>query len=307
MHRFLLPLFAIFFSHSALAQDMEGSSDHPLLGRFEPSTLAEYEAVEYDEQALLVGKNEGERDPYSETLEGAITRIYYTIPEGYSSLQIIRGYRQKLEANGFEIKFECKNANRDRANWCGPKQRPLGSWISNNFKFEELRVLYANRTNDQGRVDVQLSAAKNRKGIVELSAVVVENLEFENKVIDAKAVTSELTAQGKMAFYDILFETGSAALKPSSDATLKIISEVIASDDALDVIVVGHTDNQGSLDANIELSRARAEAVKTRLVGNFAVPGARISSAGVAFLAPVSTNATAEGRALNRRVEIVVR
>lgn len=305
--KYLLTLIAFFFASQVTAQDIEGSSDHPLLGRYDPSTLAEYESIEFDAQALLVGKHEGERDPYAETFEGAITRLYYTIPEGNSALQVLRGFEQKLVENGFEIKFQCWNTNRDRANWCGPKQNPTGSWISNNFKFEELRVLYASRANDKGKVDLQLSAAKNRKGITELSAIVVEDASFENKVIDAKAVTNELTAQGKMAFYDILFETGSADLKASSDATLLIISEVISSDDELNVIVVGHTDNVGTLDANIALSKARAEAVRDRLVKQFAVPAGSVSAAGVAFLAPISTNASAEGRALNRRVEIVVR
>ena len=137
--------------------------------------------------------------------------------------------------------------------------------------------------------------------------MVIEDREFVNKVIDAKVVSTELTVQGKMAFYDILFETGSADLKPSSDATLQVISEVISGEDTLNVIVVGHTDNQGSLETNINLSRARAEAVRSKLVSTFGVPADRISSAGVAYLAPVTTNSTAEGRALNRRVEIVVR
>lgn len=304
---FLISLMGIFLPSLGFSEDVEGSADHPLLGRYSPSEIAKYEISEYDEQEFLVGKRDGERDPYSEIFEGALTRIYYIIPEGNSSLQVLRSFQQMLEENGFSVKFECKNTNRDRTHWCGPKHNPVGSWISNNFKFEELRILYATRTDANGKVDVQLSAAKNRKGIVELSAVVIEDLEFESKVIDADAVSSELTAEGKMAFYDILFETGSASLKPSSDATLGVISEVISSATNLKIIVVGHTDNEGSLDFNIDLSKARAEAVRDRLVENFAVPADRISAAGVAFLAPVSTNATAEGRTLNRRVEIVVR
>lgn len=256
---------------------------------------------------MLVGKHEGERDPYAETFEGAVTRIYYTIPEGNASLQVLRSFEQKLEENGFEIKFECKNTNRDRKHWCGPQQNPAGTWISNNFKFEELRILYASRTGNSGKVDVQLTAAKNRKGIVELSAIVVENVEFENKVIDVETVSNELTATGKMAFYDIHFETGSAVLKPESDAIIDLIAQVLSANPDMRVVVVGHTDNEGTLEYNIGLSRDRAAAVAERLGSQHGVSTERITSAGVAFLAPVTTNTTADGRALNRRVEIVVR
>jgi len=176
-----------------------------------------------------------------------------------------------------------------------------------NVSLKELRILYAAREDESGKVWTQISAAQSRKDPVFLSVVVVEDTTFENKIVDAKAVSSELSAQGKMAFYDILFETGSAELKPSSDATLKVISEVIQASGDLKVIVVGHTDNEGALDPNINLSQARAQAVKARLVNDFGVDDARISAAGVAFLAPVTSNDTAQGRALNRRVEIVVR
>lgn len=304
-------VFSIFlFALPAFAQDIDGSADHPMLGRFEGAHIVAFESLEFDEEAFLAGKADGERDPYSETHEGATTRIQYHVPAGSAPLQVLRGFEQKLTSQGFEVAFKCTNKDNKRTDWCGPNSKPSGVWVSQrgyDYSLKELRILYATRSDENGKAWVQVSAAQSRKEPVFLSVVVVEDTTFENKIIDAEAVSTELTAQGKMAFYDILFETGSADLKPSSDATLQIISEVIQASGDLKVIVVGHTDNQGELEFNITLSQARARAVKDRLVGQFGVTDAKVSAAGVAFLAPVTSNVTAEGRALNRRVEIVVR
>ena len=69
---------------------------------------------------------------------------------------------------------------------------------------------------------------------------------------------------------------------------------------------MGHTDNVGSLDANIALSRSRAEAVRARLIEAHGVDGARIEARGIGYLAPAAANDTAEGRETNRRVEAVL-
>ena len=303
-------VFAVFFATQGFAQDVDGSQDHALLGRFEGTQIVAYQALEYSDHAMLGGKSEGERDPFEVTHEGAVTRIQYAAPAGTSALQILRGFEQKLLEDDFETRFSCTNKDHNRTDWCGPANSPAGVWTGvrgYDYSHEELRAFYAVRENENGATYIQVSAAQSRHEFVFVSAVVVENKEFVNKVIDAETIKNELSAQGKMAFYDILFETGSAALKTSSDETLQIISSVIAASPDLQIIVVGHTDNEGALDFNIDLSRARAQAVQDRLVSNFGVAADNISAAGVAFLAPVTTNATIEGRALNRRVEIVVR
>jgi outer membrane protein OmpA-like peptidoglycan-associated protein len=73
----------------------------------------------------------------------------------------------------------------------------------------------------------------------------------------------------------------------------------------LKVYIVGHTDNQGALDYNVGLSQRRAEAVARALAGQYGIPAARMSARGLGPLAPVTSNATEEGRAKNRRVELV--
>ncbi len=110
---------------------------------------------------------------------------------------------------------------------------------------------------------------------------------------------------GHIALYGIYFDTDKAVLKPESRPTLEQIAKLLASQPQLNVFIVGHTDSQGAYDYNLDLSKRRAEAVAAELVKSFRIAQARLRTAGVGLLAPVGTNATDAGRALNRRVELV--
>ena len=74
---------------------------------------------------------------------------------------------------------------------------------------------------------------------------------------------------------------------------------------SLKLYVVGHTDNVGTVEANMKLSKDRADAVVNALITKYAIPAARLKSYGVASLSPVASNDTEEGKAKNRRVELV--
>ncbi len=98
----------------AHAADIEGSSDHPLVGRYEGSEIVGYEVTEYDEVNLV----EGPFSPLNttdgtgfRTVEGKITLIYYTLPKGRSTLEVLRNYEQSLKARGFSAVFTCATSN----------------------------------------------------------------------------------------------------------------------------------------------------------------------------------------------------
>ena len=126
-------------------------------------------------------------------------------------------------------------------------------------------------------------------------------------VTDAAAMAAAIDAEGRIALDNIYFDFGSAALLPESDAALDEIAKLLTNRTELQVYVVGHTDSVGTLEANLTLSRERAQAVVTALETRFDVASGRAVPAGVGPLAPVASNATDAGRALNRRVEIVAR
>lgn len=125
--------------------------------------------------------------------------------------------------------------------------------------------------------------------------------------VDASALGKGLAAEGKIALYGIYFDTGKAVLKPESKQAIAEMAKVLAADPRLSLYVVGHTDNVGTIEANLKLSRARAEAVVKAMVTEHKVAAARLQAHGVASLAPVAPNDTEDGRARNRRVELVRR
>ncbi|MCJ8138788.1 OmpA family protein [Falsirhodobacter halotolerans] len=105
---------------------------------------------------------------------------------------------------------------------------------------------------------------------------------------------------------DILFATNSASLRPDLQADLRAVAQNLIQYPNSNIQIVGHTDNTGSASLNQNLSERRAGAVAQTLISS-GVPSNRVSSYGMGFNQPVASNATAAGRAQNRRVDIVIR
>jgi outer membrane protein OmpA-like peptidoglycan-associated protein len=135
---------------------------------------------------------------------------------------------------------------------------------------------------------------------------IVEQQEMKQYVeADAAALGGDLASTGHAAVYGIYFDVDRAEVKPESRPALEQIAKLLAQDPKLKLRVVGHTDMTGAMDANMRLSQARAEAVVQALVSEHGVAAARLTGHGVGPLAPVASNDSDEGRAKNRRVELV--
>jgi outer membrane protein OmpA-like peptidoglycan-associated protein len=130
-------------------------------------------------------------------------------------------------------------------------------------------------------------------------------MESDLITVNAASLANDINRTGHASVYGIYFDTGKADVKPESDATLSEIAKLIQGDPALKLYVVGHTDNQGALDLNMDLSRRRAEAVLAALTTKYAVPATRLKAYGCGPYTPVASNDTEDGRAKNRRVELV--
>jgi len=122
---------------------------------------------------------------------------------------------------------------------------------------------------------------------------------------NAEAMGSDLDATGHVSVYGIYFDTGKSDIKPESDAALSEIAKLLKNNGALKIYVVGHTDNVGNFEANMKLSKSRAAAVKNALVTSHGIAASRLAPYGVSSLCPVASNKTEEGKAKNRRVELV--
>lgn len=114
-----------------------------------------------------------------------------------------------------------------------------------------------------------------------------------------------LEEEGRVSFNDIHFATNKAEILPESNETLQQIGQLLQEHPQLSLLIEGHTDNTGDFDNNMELSKQRAEAVRSHLIDQYGISKERLRSMGQGQTQPISTNDTEEGRAKNRRVEIV--
>jgi outer membrane protein OmpA-like peptidoglycan-associated protein len=120
-----------------------------------------------------------------------------------------------------------------------------------------------------------------------------------------QAMSGGTTLPRRFVLSDLTFRTDSSEIDPSSGRVLDEVAQAMAAHPNSRIRVEGHTDNTGASEANKALSQARADAARTYLIGK-GIDGGRIVAAGQGMDQPLTTNDTAEGRAENRRTEIVV-
>ena len=117
----------------------------------------------------------------------------------------------------------------------------------------------------------------------------------------------QLASEQRIDIYGIYFDVNSDRIRSESDPVLRELADALQRNPAWQVTIQGHTDSVGSADGNMDLSRRRSEAVRTVLVQRYTIPASRLSTRGYGATVPKDTNDTPEGRARNRRVEVVRR
>jgi len=271
MNRFVLSLFtALLFVLPVSAQiDKGGCKDHPLF----PTRMPGYviQACKVEEFGVfdfsLVPR---EKLP----VEGKFTFITYAITgkDEPSAVAVIRNYENAiLKVGGTIVKID---ANR--------------------------------RINGKILKDGQEAWVQAEKGNGKIWLRIVEKKGMAQYIVaDAAAFGSDLKATGHVAVYGIYFDTNKSEVKPDSKPALEEIAKLLKQTPSLKLKVVGHTDMTGSMDTNLKLSQARGEAVVQALVAQHGIDASRLKGHGVGPLAPVASNDTEEGRAKNRRVELV--
>jgi OOP family OmpA-OmpF porin len=260
-------LFAAALAHAQ--EDVQGSKDHPLLTRMPDFYIEDYEYKEFDSVDLKNDKGEDIK------VEGHIYDIFYRIKERKKApgkLQILRNYENAIKKIGGSIVYE-----KGEEAWLKVEKSGNVTWIY---------------------VDARTSG--------EYELLIVEKRAMEQEVIaDAKSLAADISSTGHVSVYGIHFDFNEATIKPESEPTLKEIAKLLEQNPELSLYVVGHTDSVGKINYNMQLSKARAEAVVEALVKKYGVSQNRLDAYGVGPLVPVASNETEEGRALNRRVELV--
>lgn len=307
------------------AADIEGSSDHPLVGRYEGAEIVGYTVAAYDEAIILDGPMDpggAERTgPGFKTIEGQVFLIYYILPQGRSTLEVLRNYEASLQAKGFSILFSCATSN----GTCFTSNRPEGGYLLgiavgdpvglpkfvddyvHNWFGNGGRYLLARLDRPEGAVYASLYLGESDRGNVAVVRVVETKGMEANKIafVTASEMEAALRDKGKIALYGILFDFDKDTIKPESRPTLGEIAALLKSKPELRLKVVGHTDNQGTAEYNLDLSRRRAANVVATLSREFAIAPERLSAEGAGLTQPIASNETEEGRAQNRRVELV--
>jgi len=251
------------------AQDAKGCKDLPVITRFPGSILSSCKDTEFDQADLpMAGK--------PKHVEGDYHFLNYNPKPGVTPIQLFRNIETALKTAGFAVDYESSpliiTAHHGSA-WFYMKIHDTGGAAPTVYMYEE--------------------------------TLVTEKQMVQEVTASADTLSSELTAQGHAHVPGIYFESGKAEVKPESDAALKEVAKLLQQNPALKLYVVGHTDNVGARTANVTLSNLRAAAVMKALTTQYSVAASRLEAFGDGPYAPVASNDSDEGRALNRRVELV--
>jgi len=317
-------LFLPLLTLPMLAADLPGSKDPADMRRYTGSEIIGYRAPKFDEFLLPLGPPTSVSAPVayakSVKVEGLISRYTYLAPAGRSPAELFRNYKLEFQRLGLVTLYE-KEAG--KPGWFGPTlgqisdEDQLGQILSYNENQERLLVgksedakptyyyLFVTAYKDGVIPDSLRGRVEKDRALAELVITAPEQMEERMTFVNAQEMSRSLEDTGKVALYGIYFDTGKDALRPDSQPTLQEISKLLAANPQLNIRVVGHTDNQGKADYNLDLSRRRAASVLQELTSKYGVAANRLDSFGCGLYAPVASNGSEEGRAKNRRVELV--
>jgi outer membrane protein OmpA-like peptidoglycan-associated protein len=304
------------------AADIAGSSDHPLVGRFEGSSIVGYQVSEYDEAAVIDGRfsplsTDTRAGQGFRTLEGRIVLIYYALPEGRSTLQVLRNYERSLRAKGFSMLFACASADGS----CFETDRPEGGYLLGQAVgdphalprlmtdyvhnwFAQGRYLLARLDRPEGAVYASLTLGESARGNVAIVRV-IETKEMEtDKIVfvTAAEMQQSIGQTGKVALRGIQFEAKSERIVPASQPTLDEIAKLLASKPELKLKVVAHGDEAATTEPDRALASRRAQSIVGALIGAHGIAPDRLV-AGIA--ASSDSNNSESGANKNRSVELV--
>ena len=247
-------------------EDAEGCKDSPLITRMPGSTIHSCENKEFEQVKVPVAKD-ADGNVTEKTLEGEFHSWDYGTREGVSEIQVFRNFESALKQAGMKIVYE------DSPGTITANKGDTWYWLQNSGSYYYQTFL-------------KVKAMQQ-----EVTA-------------DASSIADELNKSGHMALYGIHFETAKATILPDSESVLAEIAKMLQQNPDVKVSVEGHTDNVGSATTNQTLSEKRAQAVVAWLTGH-GIDASRLKAKGWGSSTPVDDNTTEDGRAKNRRVELV--
>jgi outer membrane protein OmpA-like peptidoglycan-associated protein len=262
--------------------DIPGSKDPALLTRMPGFYIEEYRESQFDAHEFVV---QTPKEVKTQHAEGHLTYWRYDITSAAaatppSKLQIARNYQNAVQRLGGEQMYDA-----------GPR---------NNYD----STFLISKNGADTWIELQPRGRSEGSGMYTLLIVEVQKMQ-QDVVANADALKSGLADSGHVEVPGILFDFGKSELKPESQAAIQEIAKLLQSNPALKLWVVGHTDAVGSAESNVTLSNARAAAVIQALTERNGIDPKRLAPFGNGPYAPVASNDSEDGRAKNRRVELV--
>ena len=308
--------------------DLPDSADYPGMARVSGSTIVGYDFRDYDAASFITDFVADERRLEETEAEGERWRLIYLAPEGRAGLGLLRNYEAILAQLGeVQTIYSCRNErcpsnlgrfvfnqNNSFKTVFGSGSRYL---YTNAHYFVDQIYLYATIDSDSGQhhVSVYLATQSDRnhsanaelrtRTLIHLEVIRTESFEATIEQVSAETMRQNIRDKGHIALYGIYFDTDSDQVEAESAGALGEIATLLTGDAGLELYVVGHTDSVGEADYNQALSERRARAVVRSLVDSHEIDRSRLVAMGAGLMAPIATNDTEEGRALNRRVVLV--
>ncbi|WP_444453355.1 OmpA family protein [Rhodobacter capsulatus] len=231
-----------------------------------------------------------------------------------TTLQILAPLRDQIAAAGYILMYQCET------DACGGFDFRYALDLipepEMHVDLSDFRYLAAQNGNDWIALTVSRSS---ESGFVHLTTMTAQDATPATPDNDLAApqpspepdspagdLGQALESTGKVALDDLVFASGASKLADEDFASLSALADYLATRPEARIALVGHTDNSGSLAANVALSKDRAAAVRKRLIEKLGVPAEQLTAEGAGWLAPRTSNLTPEGREKNRRVEAVL-
>lgn len=254
--------------------------------------------------------------------EGQIASSSWRMPDpGTGTLGIFGPLREALAREGWRILYECETQS------CGGFDFRYSTQVlpepDMHVDLGDFRFLSARRQGREGEEVLSLLVSRSAgSGLGYVQAIEVTPPADPTAGTEAapqQATTSSKTPaaadlaglatrleQGALVLEGLSFASGAATLESEGGTHLRDLAQYLIAHPDRSIALVGHTDASGSLETNVTLSKRRAEAVRARLLSEYKADGARITALGAGFMAPRAGNLTEEGRAQNRRVEVIL-
>jgi len=316
-------ILAILIGISVFGADLPGSKDPAGMKRYEGSEIIGYREAKFDEYLLPLGR----QVTYvplafqkSQKVEGLVSRYTYLAPLGRTPAEVMQNYKLEFARLGLVTMYE-KGAS-DQG-WFGPtfaetsNDDDLGQILAYNESQERLLV---GRSKDAQPTYYEIFVTSYKDGIIpprlvkavvkdrtlaEIIVIAPQKLDQKMVFVNADEMKRSIADTGKVALYGLYFDTDKDTMRADSAPTMEEIAKLMRANPQMKLRVVGHTDDQGTAAYNLDLSKRRAASVAQQLVSKYGIAASRLDSFGAGLYAPVASNQSEDGRAKNRRVELV--